>query len=161
MTGSAVLELPRPARHLPHRVGGGARGAGRRPRGRTEGETLGVAGESGCGKSTIGMAPAAAAAARAPGSTGQILLDGEDVLAMKPGRLRAVRWAAAAIVFQGAQHALNPVQRIGDQIAEAIELHDRSSGDHGGSATAGAGRPARPAGPATIPTSCPAASSSG
>jgi len=54
---------------------------------------------------------------------GQILLDGDDVLAMKPGRLRAVRWAGASIVFQGAQHALNPVQRIGDQITEAIKTH--------------------------------------
>ena len=42
---------------------------------------------------------------------------------MKPGRLRAVRWTEMAIVFQGALHALNPVQRIGDQIGEAIELH--------------------------------------
>ena len=42
---------------------------------------------------------------------------------MKPGRLRAVRWAGMAIVFQGALHSLNPVQRVGDQIAEAIVLH--------------------------------------
>ena len=39
-------------------------------------------------------------------------LAGEDVLAMKPGRLRAVRWAEAAVVFQGAQHVLNPVRRV-------------------------------------------------
>ena len=52
-----------------------------------------------------------------------MLLDGEDVLAMKPGRLRAVRWTGMAIVFQGALHTLNPVQRIGRQIGEAIELH--------------------------------------
>ena len=42
---------------------------------------------------------------------------------MKPGRLRAVRWTEMSIVFQGALHALNPVQRVGDQIAEAIEVH--------------------------------------
>ncbi len=56
--------------------------------------------------------------------TGQVLLDGEDVLAMKPGRARG-RCAGRemAIVFQGALHALNPVQRVGDQIDEAIELH--------------------------------------
>jgi peptide/nickel transport system ATP-binding protein len=52
-----------------------------------------------------------------------VLLDGEDVLTMKPGRLRAVRWTEMSIVFQGALHALNPVQRIGDQIGEAIEVH--------------------------------------
>ena len=52
--------------------------------------------------------------------TGEVLLDGEDVLTMKPGRLRAVRWTELAIVFQGALHTLNPVQRIGRQIGEAI-----------------------------------------
>ena len=51
-----------------------------------------------------------------------MLLDGEDVLEMKPGRLRAVRWTELAIVFQGALHTLNPVQRVGDQIYEAIKL---------------------------------------
>ena len=56
-----------------------------------------------------------------------MLLEGEDVLTMKPGRLRAVRWSGMAIVFQGALHSLNPVQRIGDQIGEAIELHPSDS----------------------------------
>ncbi len=55
--------------------------------------------------------------------TGQILFNGEDVLTMKWGRLRAVRWAGASIVFQGALHSLNPVRKIGSQIAEPILLH--------------------------------------
>ena len=86
------------------------------------GETVGVAGESGCGKSTMAMA---LLRLLPPGTRteGQILLDGEDVLTMKAGRLRAVRWSGASIVFQGAQHALNPVQRVGEQITEAIKLH--------------------------------------
>jgi peptide/nickel transport system ATP-binding protein len=46
---------------------------------------------------------------------------------MRPGRLRAVRWTEASVVFQGAMHALNPVQRIGDQIAEAIIIHGQAS----------------------------------
>jgi len=109
-----------------------------------QGETVGVAGESGCGKSTMAMAllrllPAGTKTA------GQILLDGDDVLAMKPGRLRAVRWAGASIVFQGAQHALNPVQRIGDQITEAIKTH-KVKGTTAGSLLELVGLPPRRAG---------------
>ena len=52
-----------------------------------------------------------------------MLLDGEDVLAMSFGRLRAVRWAEASIVFQGALHSLNPLRRVGQQIAEPVLLH--------------------------------------
>jgi peptide/nickel transport system ATP-binding protein len=86
------------------------------------GETLGLAGESGCGKSTLAAA-LLRLLPRGATVTGEVLLDGEDVLAMNPGRLRAVRWSGMAIVFQGALHSLNPVQKIGRQIAEAIELH--------------------------------------
>jgi peptide/nickel transport system ATP-binding protein len=52
-----------------------------------------------------------------------VLLDGEDVLSMRPGRLRAVRWNDVSVVFQGALHSLNPVYRVGDQIAEAVTTH--------------------------------------
>lgn len=90
------------------------------------GSKLGVAGESGCGKSTLALAllrllPASARI------EGRILLDGDDVLAMKWGRLRAVRWAGASIVFQGAMHSLNAVHRIGDQIAEPLLVHGRAT----------------------------------
>jgi peptide/nickel transport system ATP-binding protein len=86
------------------------------------GQTLGLAGESGCGKSTI----AASVLRLLPVSakvTGEILFQGEDVLTMSWGKLRAVRWAGASIIFQGAMHSLNPVQRVGKQIAEPILLH--------------------------------------
>ncbi|MET8812337.1 ABC transporter ATP-binding protein [Streptomyces sp. NPDC004549] len=90
------------------------------------GEKLGIAGESGCGKSTLALA---ALRLLPPGTEvgGQILLDGEDILAMRWGRVRAVRWAGASIVFQGAMHSLNPVHRVGEQIAEPILLHSRAT----------------------------------
>ncbi len=86
------------------------------------GDTLGLAGESGCGKSTLAGAMLRLLP-KGTKVTGEVLLDGEDVLAMKPGKLRAVRWTSLAIVFQGALHTLNPVQRIEKQIGEAIALH--------------------------------------
>lgn len=87
------------------------------------GEVVGVAGESGCGKSTLAstvlrLQPASATV------SGRVLVDGEDVLTMRWGDLRALRWAGASIVFQGALHSLNAVRRIGVQIAEPIHLHE-------------------------------------
>ncbi|MBT2418161.1 ABC transporter ATP-binding protein [Streptomyces sp. ISL-22] len=90
------------------------------------GQKLGIAGESGCGKSTLALA----LLRLLPAGTrvgGEVLLDGEDVLTMKWGRVRAVRWAGASIVFQGAMHSLNAVHRVGDQIAEPILLHGKAS----------------------------------
>jgi peptide/nickel transport system ATP-binding protein len=87
------------------------------------GEVVGVAGESGCGKSTLAstvlrLQPPSATV------TGRVLVDDQDVLTMRWGDLRALRWAGASIVFQGALHSLNPVRRIGQQIAEPIHLHE-------------------------------------
>jgi peptide/nickel transport system ATP-binding protein len=90
------------------------------------GQTLGVAGESGCGKSTI-VGAVLRLLPRATEVTGQVLVDGHDVLTMNFGELRAVRWAKASIVFQGAMSSLNPVRKISWQIAEPIMLHEKLS----------------------------------
>jgi peptide/nickel transport system ATP-binding protein len=89
-------------------------------------ESLGVAGESGCGKSTLAstvlrLFPADATV------TGEVLVEGQDVLTMKPGQVRVVRWGKASVVFQGALHSLNPIQRIRKQLVEPILLHDSSA----------------------------------
>ena len=82
---------------------------------------------------------------------------------MNWGRLRAVRWAEASIVFQGAQHALNPVQRIGDQIAEPLagaQAGDAGRGCGAGAASCWSRSGCRPGGRGAIRTSCPVASGS-
>lgn len=91
------------------------------------GETLGIAGESGSGKSTLAMAILKLLPAKTEIS-GELLLKGEDIGTMKWGRIRAVRWVEAAIVFQGAQHTLNPMHRVGKQIAEPLVLHQGLQG---------------------------------
>jgi peptide/nickel transport system ATP-binding protein len=58
---------------------------------------------------------------------GSIRFRGTEVVGAKPGRLRALRWAGISMVFQGAMNAFNPVQRVGDQVVEAILLHESVS----------------------------------
>ena len=87
------------------------------------GESVGVAGESGCGKSTLASTVLRLQPSNAR-VEGSVLVNGDDVLKMGWGKLRALRWAEASIIFQGALHSLNPVQKIGAQIAEPILLHD-------------------------------------
>jgi peptide/nickel transport system ATP-binding protein len=87
------------------------------------GQTLGVAGESGSGKSTLALS-LLRLLPEGTDVSGRVLFRGDDLLEVGWGKLRAVRWAQASIVFQGAMSALNPVRTIGEQIREPILLHE-------------------------------------
>ncbi|MCZ3389233.1 MAG: ABC transporter ATP-binding protein [Actinomycetia bacterium] len=90
------------------------------------GEVIGVAGESGCGKSTL-ISTVLRLYPKNATVEGEVLVDGENVFDMKWNRMRAVRWGEAAVVFQGALHSLNPIQRIGKQLIEPILVHDKGA----------------------------------
>ena len=93
-----------------------------------EGQSLGFVGESGCGKTTIGMALMGLLSPNASIGQGRILFEGQDLLLMTEEERRATRWSRIAMIFQAAMNAMNPVLRVGDQVAEAILVHNPTVG---------------------------------
>ncbi len=87
------------------------------------GETVGLVGESGCGKTIVALSILNLIPHPGRVVSGRVLFEGKDLLRLPPEEMRKVRGAGIGIVFQEAAAALNPVYRIGDQIADVIRLH--------------------------------------
>jgi peptide/nickel transport system ATP-binding protein len=90
-----------------------------------EGEVLGLAGESGCGKSTVANSLMQILRPPARIVEGSIRFEGDELVDKSTEELRRYRWRNVAMVFQSAMNALNPVMRIGDQFIDTMQAHER------------------------------------
>ena len=90
------------------------------------GESFGLVGESGCGKSTMALAIVRYLARNGRVTRGSIAIDGQDVLAMNEGALRRLRATTVSMVYQEPGRALNPSLRVGHQVAEVFQIAGKS-----------------------------------
>ncbi|TPG47281.1 ABC transporter ATP-binding protein [Roseomonas nepalensis] len=95
------------------------------PRGRT----LGIVGESGCGKSMLSLSIMRLVPSPGRLAQGRVVLEDRDLAALSPSQMRAVRGSEIAMIFQEPMTSLNPVHSIGDQITEAMRAHDAKASD--------------------------------
>ena len=88
-----------------------------------EGESFGLVGESGCGKTSVAMSLLQLQADNGEITSGEIIFNGKDIVGLNESELREIRWSGISIVFQGAMNSWNPVVKIGEQIREAMREH--------------------------------------
>ena len=91
------------------------------------GESFGLVGESGCGKTSVAMTLLQLQPDNSVITEGSIKIDGKEIVGLSENELRKVRWNNISIVFQGAMNAWNPVIKIGEQIREAMREHNPES----------------------------------
>lgn len=95
-----------------------------------QGESLGIVGESGCGKTTVMLALLRLLPEAGRIVQGQVVFGGEDLMHYSEAEMRGLRWSKISMVFQGAMNALNPVRTIESQIIEALMIHGVENQGH-------------------------------